>query len=333
MTVRWLLTGATGFIGLTLAERLRARGVSVRALVRPTSRVAELGGLGVELASGDVTDARSLEKAVEGCEVVAHLAGLTRALGPEQYRRVNVLGTRNLAAACLGARPRPVLVLVSSLAAAGPAPDGRPRSEEDPPAPVSNYGRSKLEGENEVRALADRLEATVVRPPIVYGPRDRELLPPLFRMARLGVMVKSGLADKRYSLLHVEDLAEGIAAAAERGRRLGRGGTEGIYFLADGEAHSWEAVARAAAGAVGARAAVVPLPEAAGWALAAGASLWASLSRRPAMLSLDKMNEVRQLAWTCAIDRAVDQLAFRPRFPLAEGMRQSAEWFRARGLV
>lgn len=333
MTVRWLLTGATGFIGLTLAERLRARGLAVRALVRPTSQVAELAELDVELARGDVTEARSLEKAVEGCQVVAHLAGLTKALGPEQYRRVNVLGTRNLAAACLGAKPRPVLVLVSSLAAAGPARDGRPRREEDPPAPVSHYGRSKLEGENEVRALADRLEATVVRPPIVYGPRDRELLPPLFRMARLGLMVKAGFADKRYSLVHVEDLAEGIVAAAERGRRLGRAGTEGIYFVADGEEHPWEGVARAAGEALGARSRVVPLPEAAGWLLAAGTSLWASLSRRPAMLSLDKMNEVRQLAWTCAIDRARDQLAFEPRFPLAEGMRQSAEWFRARGLV
>ncbi len=333
MTARWLLTGATGFIGLTLAERLRARGLAVRALVRPTSQVAELAGLGVELWRGDVTEPRSLEAAVRGCQVVVHLAGLTKALDLEQYRRVNVLGTRNLAEACLAAGPRPVLVLVSSLSAAGPSRAGRPRREEDPPAPVSGYGRSKLEGEDEVRALADRLQATVVRPCIVYGPRDRELLPPLFRMARLGVMLKAGFGDKRYSVIHVEDLAEGIVAAAGRGRRLGRSGSEGIYFLADGGEHRWDDVARAASEAVGARAQVVPIPESASWLVAAGASMWANLSRRPAMLSLDKMNEVRQAAWTCAIDRARDQLAFEPRFPLAEGMRQSAEWFRARGLV
>ena len=331
--MRWLLTGATGFIGLTLAERLRARGHAVRALVRASSPVAELEGLGVELVRGDVTDPRSLQAAVGGCDAVVHLAGLTKALGPEAYRRVNVLGARNLAVACVAARPRPALVLVSSLAAAGPAEVGRPRREEDPPAPVSAYGRSKLEGENEVRALAGRLEATVVRPPVVYGPRDRELLPPLFRMARLGVVVKAGFGDKRYSVVHVEDLAEGIVAAAQRGRRLGRSGTEGIYFLADGVEHRWDDIARAASEAVGARARVVPVPEAASWLLAAGASLWAGVTGRPAMLSLDKMNEIRQAAWTCAIDRAVSELGFEPRFPLAEGMRQSAEWFRANGLI
>jgi len=331
--LRWLLTGATGFIGLTLAERLRARGHAVRALARASSQVEELSGLGVEISRGDVTDPRSLPAAVDGCEAVVHLAGLTKALGPEGYRRVNVLGARNLAVACVAARPRPALVLVSSLAAAGPAQAGRPRREEDPPAPVSAYGRSKLEGENEVRALAGRLEATVVRPPVVYGPRDREFLPPLFRMARLGMVLKAGFGDKRYSVVHVEDLAEGILAAAERGRRLSRSGTEGIYFLADGAEHRWDDIARAASQAVGTRARVVPFPEAAGWLLAAGSSLVSGLTRRPAMLSLDKMNEIRQAAWTCAIDRAVAELGFEPRFPLAEGMRQSAEWFRAHGLI
>jgi nucleoside-diphosphate-sugar epimerase len=331
--VRWLLTGATGFIGLAVAERLRARGDAVRALARPSSRVQELAAMGVELARGDVGDPRALAAAVEGCEAVVHLAGLTRALGPEEYRRVNVAGTRNLAAACAGASPRPVLILVSSLAAAGPATPGRPRREEDPPAPVSAYGRSKLESEGEVRALAGRLEATVVRPPIVYGPRDRELLPPLFRMARLGVAVKAGFADKRFSLVEVEDLAEGILAAAERGRRLSRSGSEGIYFLADGTERTWEEIARAAAEAVGARVRVVAVPEAAGWLFSAGASLWAGLTGRPAMLSLDKQNEVRQAAWTCAVDRAVAELGWAPRFPLAEGMRRSAEWFRGRGLL
>lgn len=331
--MRWLLTGATGFIGLTLAERLRARGHAVRALVRASSRVAELEGLGVELSRGDVTDPRSLPAAVEGCDAVVHLAGLTKALGPEAYRRVNALGTRHLAVACVEARPRPALVLVSSLAAAGPAQAGRPRREEEPPAPVSAYGRSKLEGENEVRALAERLEVTVVRPPIVYGPRDREVLPPLFRMARLGVVLKAGFADKRYSLIHVQDLADGILAAAERGRRLSRSGSEGIYFLADGAEHRWDDIAQAAIQALGARARVVPVPEAAGWLVAAGASLWSGVTGRPAMLSLDKLNEVRQAAWTCAIDRAVAELGFDPRFPLAEGMRHSAAWFRAQGLV
>lgn len=330
--MRWLLTGATGFIGLNLAGRLRARGEAVRALARATSRVAELEALGAEVVRGDVTDPGSLAAAVDGCQVALHLAGLTKALAPGDYRRVNALGTRNLALACAASRPRPLFLLVSSLAAAGPAA-GRPLREEDPPRPVSHYGRSKLEGENEVRALAGRLEATVVRPPLVYGPRDRELLPPLFRMARLGLVLKAGWGVRRYSLLHVDDLADGILAAAERGRRLGREGTEGIYFLADGAEHTFEDIAREATVALGVRAWVVPLPEVASWLVAAVSSLLAGLTRRPAILSLDKMREIRQPTWTCAPDRARAELDFAARFTLAEGMRQSAAWFRAQGLL
>jgi nucleoside-diphosphate-sugar epimerase len=331
--LRFLLTGATGFIGLNLAERIAGAGHRVRALVRASSRVDELRRLGAELLPGDVTDPTSLPAAVEGCEVVVHLAGLVKALDRAHYFRVNVEGTRHLALACAAARPRPRLVLVSSLAAAGPAGVRRPRKEEDAPAPVSQYGESKLAAERIVQELAGRLDATIVRPPIVYGPRDKELLPQLFRMARLGLIFKAGFREKRYSVIHVEDLCRGILAAAERGKGVGESGTEGTYFLADGAEHTWEHIGRAASEAVGTRARVVPLPEAASYLVAAGSALLAGLTRRPAMLSFDKVSEIREAAWTCAIDRAVAELGFSPRYPLAAGMRQSAEWFRAQGLM
>jgi nucleoside-diphosphate-sugar epimerase len=331
--VRVLLTGATGFIGLNLAEKLLARGHRVRALVRASSRTGGLESLGVELARGDVTRPDALPAAVDGCDLVIHLAGLVKAIGREEYFRVNALGTRGLAKACAGARPRPRLVLLSSLAAAGPAAPGRPRREEDPPAPVSLYGESKLAAEREVQALAGRVEAVIVRPPIVYGPGDKELLPALFRMARLGVVLKAGLGDKRYSLIHVEDLCDAILAAAERGKPVGLEGHEGTYFVSDGAEHAWEDVARAALDALGARGRVVAVPEAVSWLLAAGSTVASGLTGVPAMLSFDKMNEIRQAAWTCAVDRARRELGFAPRYALAEGMRQSADWFRARGLV
>jgi nucleoside-diphosphate-sugar epimerase len=261
--------------------------------------------------------------------VVIHLAGLVKAISRQELFRVNVEGTRHVARACAGARPRPRLVLVSSLAAAGPASPGRPRREEDRPAPVSLYGESKLAAEQVVQDLAGRVEATVVRPPLVYGPRDKELLPPLFRMARAGLIVKAGFREKRYSAIHVADLGDGILAAAERGKSVGASGNEGIYFLADGAEHTWEQLCRAAAEALGASPRVLPVPEAASYLVAAGSGL----TGRPAMLSFDKMAEMRQPAWTCAIDRAVRDLGYSPRYPLAEGMRQSAEWFRSQGLL
>ncbi len=331
--MRWLVTGANGFIGPAVVARLRARGDRVRALVLPGTDSVELEALGAELLPGDVTDRRSLGGAVEGCDAVVHLAGLVKALRTSDFYRVNGAGTANLAAACAAARPRPVLVFVSSLTAGGPSRPERARREEDPPAPVSHYGRSKLEGEAAVRALSDRLEATVVRPPITYGPRDRETLPPLFRMARLGLALKCGLGERVYSLVHVEDLADGILAAAERGRRLRPGGDQGLYYLSDGGIHGWAEVCRAAAEAVGRRVRVLALPGAASLAVALGCALAAAVTRRPAFLAFDKMREVRCRAWTCAIDRARRELGYAPRITLAEGMQLAAAWFRARGAL
>lgn len=327
---RWLVTGATGFIGHTLAARLLERGDRVRLLVRDPARARDLSAAGAELAVGDVSRPSTLPAAVDGVEVVVHLAGLVKAVTREELFRVNAGGTRAVARAAAAAG-RPRFVLVSSLAAAGPSREGRPRVEEDRPAPVSQYGESKLAAEDELRELAGRLEATVVRPPAVYGPRDPEFLPALFRMARTGVVVKAGFGDKRYSLIHVQDLADAILLAAERGKRLGASGNEGIYFADDGTVRGWEELGRLTLEALGRRGVMLPLPEAVSW-LAAGASTLASrLTGRAAILSLDKMMEIREAAWTCSSERARRELGWAPRHELAEGLRQSVEWFRRAG--
>jgi nucleoside-diphosphate-sugar epimerase len=326
--VRVLVTGATGFIGVALVERLLARGDQVRALVRPTSRVDELRRHGVELAAGDVLDARSLADAVDGCDRVFHVAGAVKALTPDALFRANAQGTRNVAIACASAAGRPALLYVSSLTAAGPAVGGRARTEDDLPAPVSLYGESKLAGEEAVRDVGERIEATIVRPPIVYGPRDKELMPQLLRMARAGVIVRAG-PQKKYSVVHVADLCEGILAAADRGRRAGTGSTEGIYFFDDGAEHTWDEIALAACAAAGRRARVVAVPEATSALVAAGASLLAALTRTPSILSFDKMKEVRQSAWTCSSARAIRELGWTPRLPLPLGMADAVAWFRA----
>ena len=109
----------------------------------------------------------------------------------------------------------PRLVFCSSLAAAGPSVPGRPRREEETPAPVSLYGRSKLGGEQAVREFADRVPSVILRPPIVYGPGDQEFLPSMLPMARMGVMLKSGFGPKHYSLIHVDDLCTALLAATD----------------------------------------------------------------------------------------------------------------------
>lgn len=330
--MRWLVTGATGFIGTTLVEKLLARGDQVRALVRDPARARELKELGAELVRGDVGEASSLAPAVPDVDVVAHLAGLVKAVTRDELFAVNVEGTRALAEA-VARTGRVKFVLVSSLAAAGPSKPGRPRVETDRPAPVSLYGQSKLAAEDAVRSFAGALDASIVRPPIVYGPRDKEFLPSLFRLAKMGLIAKSGLQDKRYSLIHVDDLVELVIDAALRGASLDEAGSAGVYFGSDGVEYTWEALAQGALGAMGRRGTVIPVPEAVTWLAAGASSALARMTGRPAILSLDKMMEIREPAWTCSSEKAQRELRWRARVSFVEGMKGSVRWYRERGLI
>ena len=330
--MRWLVTGATGFIGTTLIERLLARGDGVHALVRDTGRASELREMGADLVRGDVALPNSFAEAVPDVDVVVHLAGLVKAMSREEFFSVNVEGTRSLArVAARSAGTK--FILVSSLAAAGPSTPGRPRTETDRPAPVSVYGQSKLAAEDALRAFAPSVDASIIRPPIVYGPRDKEFLPSLFRLAKTGVIAKSGMGEKHYSLIHVDDLVAMIIDVAERGARVDVAGASGVYFCADGVDYTWEALARGALAALGRRGAVVPIPEVITWLAAGASSAAARLTGRPAILSLDKMMEIREPAWTCSSDKARRELGWAPRVSFVDGMRDSVRWFRERGLV
>ncbi len=334
--MRWLVTGATGFIGTALAERLLKRGDSVRALVRDPSRATELRSMGAELVRGDLGQAEALVRAVPDVDVVVHLAGLVKAVTRKELFDVNAGGTRLLAEAVRGMKGagRPRFVLVSSLAAAGPSEPGRPRSETNPPAPVSLYGQSKLAAEDVLTSMADEVESSIIRPPIVYGPRDKEFLPSLLQMAKAGLVLKSGLGKKRYSIIHVDDLVDLVVAVASSGERVsGAPLGSGVYFVDDGVEHTWEALAGAALSALGRRGAVLPVPEAIGWLAAGAATAYSRMTGRAAILSLDKMMEIREAAWTCSSEKARQALGWKPRVALEAGMRDAVSWYRDRGLV
>jgi nucleoside-diphosphate-sugar epimerase len=167
-----LVTGASGFIGSHLLPLLVAQGVNIRAMVQPGQEVSSLERLGVEIVTGDVRDLASLAAAVDGVDAVFHLAGLLTAHSRRRLLEINEQGTNNVARVCAERTTPPVMLLVSSLAAVGPAMNGEPRTELDPPRPISNYGRSKRAGELAARRWADRIPLTIIRPPMVFGEGD-----------------------------------------------------------------------------------------------------------------------------------------------------------------
>ncbi len=331
---RVLVTGASGFIGWHLTSLLVERGHEVTCLVRKTSATDRLRPLGVRLVHGDVTDRDSLPPAIAESDVVYHLAGRTMAAGAEQFHRVNEQGVVNVVRACAERATPPVTVLVSSLAAAGPAVDGRLRTEADPPAPVSQYGRSKRAGEVAAEPWADRVPITVVRPPIVFGETDRATFE-IFRMiSRFRMHVVPGWGRSRFSLIHAADLAQLLVLAAERGDRLPvgeNGNSTGYYFAACEEHPPYVQLGRMMAEALDRRMLIMPTIPSTIWSIAAVNQFLSTLSPQASALRLDKAREVRAGSWLCSPGRAVDQLGFSVAAPLADRLRQTAQWYRREG--
>lgn len=314
-----LITGATGFVGSHLVEALAARGERARALVRATSDTSLLERHGIELVVGSLGDEASLRRAVAGVDTVLHLAAATRALDEHTFNRVNAEGTRKLAAAAHAEGGGAHLVYLSSMAAVGPA-RGRPVRPDDEPRPLTAYGRSKLAGE---RALLETaVDAAVLRAPAVYGPGDRDLLT-FFRLARLGILPTVGPADRLLQLVHVTDLATAMLAAADTR-------AEGTYHVAEPRAYTWNAVLERVAAAVGREGVRVRVPGAVLRMAAAISEGVARLTRSPVIFDRDKAKEL-MAEWLCDTAAARHELGFETSFSLAEGLQETADWYREHG--
>ncbi len=315
-----LVTGGQGFIGSHLCERLLACGHRVRVLARPASSLANLEGLAFETVRGDLTQG-DLAPALAGVGWVFHLAGALEGFREADLMRVNRDGTRRLLAACRARAPEARFMLVSSLAAAGPS-GARPRTEADPPRPLTWYGRSKLAAEQEV--LASGLNSVILRPPVVFGPRDRDVLA-CFRLAQRGLLPVPGNGRRRYSLLYAPDLADGLLRAAETPC------PSGAVFQLTGPDRTWAEFNRAIAAALGRPARLVPLPEAALRLCGHGADLWARLRGRPGIFSSQKVLEMLAAGWVASPDKAARELGWTAPTPLDRALAATAAWYRNHG--
>ena len=320
------VTGGTGFVGAHLVKALCARGDTVTALVRRRPLAERLGwGPEVRLLSGDLDDEGTLRAGCAGADIVYHVAGKIAARSAAEFMATNRDGTANVLEAARDGGARRLL-FVSSLAVAGPTTPRHPIDETRPPMPVTDYGRSKLAAEVLVRAMPPSLPWTIVRPPVVYGEWDRGTLK-IFQLARRGVVPVFGDGSQELSVIHAEDLARSLIAAATSPAAVGR-----VYFAAHPTATTSRDLVLGAGRALGGRAPkIMPVPP-----FVARGILWtvgalAYIAGRATLLSADKGNEYLAPAWTCRSDALTRDTGWRAEIDLETGLRRAANWYREVG--
>ncbi|NTU57338.1 MAG: NAD-dependent epimerase/dehydratase family protein [Chlorobiaceae bacterium] len=326
-----LVTGSTGFIGSRTVDALVRQGVKVRVLLRPESAPAlpDSGRPGVEECRAGYRDADALGRAVTGVSAIIHLAGVTKAVDEVGFFDGNVLPVENILKAARQHNPGlERFLLVSSLAAAGPASSSYPGvRESDMPNPVSAYGRSKLLGEEAALRHAGNIPVTIVRPPAVYGPGDRDILE-FFGMMKKGYLVSPGSCKRqRFSMVHVDDLIEGMLLALRSEVAVG-----GTYFISAPRAYGWEEIIAAARPVLGfGRLLRISLPEPVVFGLGAVFGAAAGLTGKPALINRDKANELVQDYWVCCAEKADSELGFVARTTLTEGIAMTLQWYQRKG--
>jgi nucleoside-diphosphate-sugar epimerase len=319
------LTGGTGFVGSHLAEALVGAGFRVRALARRPEDPGWLKNMPVEIVTGDVRDPSCLGALVAGASAVVHAAGKTSARSEDEYMASNAGGTANVARAAEQEAPDAHFVLVSSQAAAGPSQDGVPVSASAPGRPVSAYGRSKLEGENEVRSRA-RLSYTILRPCAVYGPRETAIRD-LFVAASKGIVPVFAGGTPRIQLVYAADVAGALLGA------LRRGGRRETFFVAHPEILDYRAIAETLAGLPPKRPLLVPVP--AGLVRLAGVLVGAAsrLGTSPPIFNSEKADEMLQAAWLCDVSGTQAALGEPLRTDFRSGARRTWDWYAENGWI
>jgi len=327
-----LVTGASGFIGSHLVERLVKEEYEVRALVRENDNVKRkdamelLEKLNVEIFEGDLLDRNSMKEAVKNVEVVFHLAAIARPMEipSELYFEVNENGTDNLFGACENEGTRKI-VMMSSVSAVGPSLNGNPVNEMTSCEPVDIYGWSKLAQEKVAFNYIEKgLDIVLLRPPMVFGPRDLEMLR-LFKLINMRIFpIRS--KNKCFEFLYVENLVSACLLALEKGK-IGE-----IYHVSNGEHYSINQLIESISRAENRNVFPIFLPRIAFRYLGHIVELFAKLIRIHPPFKHDTVDWMTKPFWYSDVTK-IKKLGYIAEIDLNEGVRRTAEYYVQKGLL
>ncbi len=308
MSKQIAITGASGFIGRSICSHLHAQGWQLRLLMRSPAGDAGFDKINAEIIRGDLHDEAALTRLVDGAYAVIHCAGVVRGSCQQDFDVVNVDGMSRLLDAIQRVEKSPRLFALSSLAAREPA--------------LSFYAASKRRGEEVLEQRATGLNWLALRPPAVYGPGDREMLP-LFRAMAKGFAPVPGKKTARFSLIYVEDIAGLVAAWLEQDAPA-----SGVYTLHDGRTggYDWRDVCQVVSEICHRSVRPIEIPslllDVPAW-LNTRISRW--LGYAP-MLTPGKLRELRHPDWVCDNAGLSSVLDWQPRVRLRDGLLQTPGW-------
>jgi len=318
------ITGGTGFVGSHLAEHLiNQHDAEVFALMRDLKKPKWLKGLDIHPLNGNLF---SIPDLPEDLDFVFHLAGLTKAYKSADYYTVNQKGTASLFQSIQEQRIKPKkIIYLSSMAAAGPSSQGTPVREDHSSAPVTLYGDSKLQGEQEALKFKDELFSVILRVGAVYGPRDRDFLK-YFRTINRGILPVMGKKDRLLNLCYVKDLCQALILAAQADLDSGE-----IFHIAHPQPHSWNEIGQISGEILNKKLITVRIPLPLVYLAAAGSDLISLFTKKRSIINKQKYLEFKQEGWLSDTLKAEKQLLFKAAFPLREGLKETLQWYQDQG--
>ena len=306
--VKILITGATGFVGRNVIDRLSKEDRECIALVRNREKAEEIWRKNVELRIADLRDREKVYSALKGIDVVIHIAGLIKTNENSEFYTSNVTGTENLARASQLCGVKKI-IYVSSLSVENP---------------VSHYGRSKLLAEKKLLQHKDGLQISIIRPAVIYGPYDREMYF-YFKMAKRGTVPI--LRRERYiSLVYVKDVAKAISLLIDRNSPEPE-----IFQLSDNHIYTWGYAARVLLGSVNVKGKVIRFPEFSPYVLAYCSRVFSKIFKYEPVLTVDKMRDFVQKKWVCNSFRLFLKTGFVPSYTIEKGFKETARWYMENG--
>ena len=313
------ITGGTGFIGSHLIDFFIHNNIKVYALIRDPSKLKWIEGLNINYLKGDLLNIPSLPV---DTDYVFHIAGFTKAPKSADYYTVNQKGTASLFKSLIRQKlPLKKIIVLSSLAAAGPCQSGDSVKESCTPCPITPYGDSKLQGEKAALKYQNEFPVVIIRVGPVFGPRDHDFIA-FFKLIKKGILPKFGSVQKLISMCYVKDLVKAMFLCMHHQLNNGE-----IINIADPTPYSWDDFGKASSQILGKKLVTLQIPLPLVYFLALISEAMGKIRKKPSIINRDKFKDMIQDAWVADTSKAQQKLSFNPDYSLKQALEETIGWY------